>query len=367
MGAPFDDNTNPVRTTYFKQISERPGNPADAAGHIPQLEDDGYFSKEWLRFARTYSLFQSLDGSATPVAVKAHTGDVILAAKADEPTRDSFIGFMKQDASSLSILPTYLNSAFEELDASNSPSFTADAGDDRVIVLTIHHNNSETMPTAVSWNGISFTKLDTVTWDGGAETAELWVAAIGSSGTNETSDITMTGGSTSVNFRRLVASVYANVDQTTPSAGVTKASTASEPLTINNATHDQGYGMFYGVMMGAGQRLSTTSGITVNVQGPGDPYYDVKAGNLNGLSSEVSMSVSATFGDLAGFMLALRSSLSPLEANVYYTDIVDGFSGLTPGATYYLSDTEGEISTTPGTTSVRIGKAISETEILITH
>lgn len=42
-------------------------------------------------------------------------------------------------------------------------------------------------------------------------------------------------------------------------------------------------------------------------------------------------------------------------------------SGLSPGFTYYLSDTAGEISATPGTQSRPVGLSVSSTEILIKH
>src|SRR3990167_1708401 len=43
--------------------------------------------------------------------------------------------------------------------------------------------------------------------------------------------------------------------------------------------------------------------------------------------------------------------------------LVTGFSGLTPGATYYVSDTAGSIASSPGTVTIPIGKAITATTI----
>jgi hypothetical protein len=50
---------------------------------------------------------------------------------------------------------------------------------------------------------------------------------------------------------------------------------------------------------------------------------------------------------------------------VQFTGIVGGFSALDEGEKYYLSDTAGTISTTPGTYEVLVGVAISTTELLI--
>ena len=45
--------------------------------------------------------------------------------------------------------------------------------------------------------------------------------------------------------------------------------------------------------------------------------------------------------------------------------IVGGFSGLTVGAPYYLSNTSGAISATEGTYYAKIGYAVSATEIML--
>lgn len=53
--------------------------------------------------------------------------------------------------------------------------------------------------------------------------------------------------------------------------------------------------------------------------------------------------------------------------NVVISGVVTGMSGISSGLTYYLSDTSGAISSTAGTQSRKIGKAISDTELLIKH
>ena len=47
--------------------------------------------------------------------------------------------------------------------------------------------------------------------------------------------------------------------------------------------------------------------------------------------------------------------------------VATGFSGLTPGVQYYLSDTPGAIGTSPGTNTRKVGIAISTTTLLITN
>lgn len=53
------------------------------------------------------------------------------------------------------------------------------------------------------------------------------------------------------------------------------------------------------------------------------------------------------------------------NAKVYSYGVLGGFSGLTPGDVYYLSDTQGQISASPGSNSVTVGRAISSTSLLI--
>ena len=53
------------------------------------------------------------------------------------------------------------------------------------------------------------------------------------------------------------------------------------------------------------------------------------------------------------------------EITIQFDGIVDGFSGLSEGEKYYVQDAVGTIGKTPGTYAVLVGRAISETEILI--
>lgn len=64
--------------------------------------------------------------------------------------------------------------------------------------------------------------------------------------------------------------------------------------------------------------------------------------------------------------LSMNSALNGEEIRISTNDILDGFTGLTPGASYYLSQTSaGEITSTKPTTGiiVRLGVAISATEL----
>lgn len=55
------------------------------------------------------------------------------------------------------------------------------------------------------------------------------------------------------------------------------------------------------------------------------------------------------------------------EGKVVVEGILGGFSGLTAGSLYYLSDTTGAISTSVGTVTRKVGIAVSTTELFITN
>jgi hypothetical protein len=51
--------------------------------------------------------------------------------------------------------------------------------------------------------------------------------------------------------------------------------------------------------------------------------------------------------------------------SVQLVGIVDGFTGLDTGKLYYVQDSIGQIGTSPGSTNILVGKAVSATELLI--
>ena len=63
---------------------------------------------------------------------------------------------------------------------------------------------------------------------------------------------------------------------------------------------------------------------------------------------------------------AVSNSTDGNVITIQFSGVVAGFSGLTPGAVYYLQDAVGTIGTTPGTVSQPVGIATSATELLIT-
>jgi hypothetical protein len=94
-----------------------------------------------------------------------------------------------------------------------------------------------------------------------------------------------------------------------------------------------------------------------------------QAAYIKASDSKVWKAVATALGEaldnFVGFIVDTGSADATLS--LQKDGVVPGFSGLTPGAHYYVSDTAGNISTTPGTITKLIGVAVSATELAITH
>lgn len=85
-------------------------------------------------------------------------------------------------------------------------------------------------------------------------------------------------------------------------------------------------------------------------------------------SSSSTQTNTAMLNKYQGFVGFALNAASAAGSVVVQTDgIVTGLSGLTPTALYYLANTAGTISTTPGTNTRVIGIALSTTTLLITN
>jgi len=109
--------------------------------------------------------------------------------------------------------------------------------------------------------------------------------------------------------------------------------------------------------------ISTDSGSTWN-NSP-DAYFRIY-GYQTGI---VAGSVSKSEGDdplrarFNGFATSLATAGNSINVKLY--GVVTGFTGLTPGAKYYVQDTRGTIGTSAGSTSIIVGVAINSTSLYI--
>jgi hypothetical protein len=91
------------------------------------------------------------------------------------------------------------------------------------------------------------------------------------------------------------------------------------------------------------------------------------AGGVKKAEADVAGKYETTIGFMTESKSAPTSSdnTGQVKAMVQFTGILSGFSGLTPGLIYYVSNTPGIISSTPGSNTKKVGVAVSETELFI--
>ncbi len=86
------------------------------------------------------------------------------------------------------------------------------------------------------------------------------------------------------------------------------------------------------------------------------------------VDGQVYLASGLAAGSADGFLgLSVETTAMGGTALVQISDIFSGLSGLTIGSAYYLSDTYGDYSTTPGTYSKKIGRALSTTELQLKY
>ncbi len=302
------------------------------------------------------STFDLFDGATTPQALALAAQYASRGSAAAAATEiKNFLGFSVQNLSaSDNNLPAFLRTNYS---TASSFSVTASAGTNRVLVLA-EHGTSTTQRTGYSWNGMSFTKLSGIANSSNfVDSIAIWYLVIGDSVTDETFTLTSSGGAGTIGT---AVHVYDNVNQTTPFG---LGATQSAVTAINVAlTMKYGYGKFFSCYAGTNLNEAglpsgwTTRQVAFNAL--------CISGDFDG--SDLANSTMDSGGYTGGVITApLLPASASLTAEVQTSGVVSGFTGLTPGSTYYLSDTLGSISDTAGATSIQIGVAISATELLI--
>lgn len=105
--------------------------------------------------------------------------------------------------------------------------------------------------------------------------------------------------------------------------------------------------------------VAKTAGATINGATLPVPVYQNKTDN-EFYACDANDTAAMKF---LGFAVSNSTDGNPIQ--VQFTGVVTGFTGLSEGEKYYVSDTVGTISSTAGTNEVLVGIAISETELLI--
>lgn len=340
-----------LKNTDFEKIS------SGVVDKIPVTNEEGKIDPSFLKFAKKFDTFQQLDGSTTPLPVALLSAGAVAKSDANQSGIDNFIGFVKGDYSASSALPDYLGGTAGNFpNGATTYSLTAPAGNDRVITVFMWHYNGYTPPTSMVWNGTSFSLLKTQAHNG--NTLNVWQAVIGSSVSSQTFNVVMTGGNRSGNNASAQSSmVHADVDQVAPYSEVQSNGGSGGSYTTPAIAHNQGYGLFLAGAAYTGTTITNSGYVDRQTSG------GIRGGEIIG---GAGLQVSATrFSSLGVAGISLNSAKDPVEVEVFYTDIVAGFTGLTIGAKYYVQNVDGTIGTAVGATSILVGIAVSATEILI--
>lgn len=109
----------------------------------------------------------------------------------------------------------------------------------------------------------------------------------------------------------------------------------------------------------ATRRVVLTAGETITGATTPVPVYQNKTDN------EFYICDANDTGKMKFLGFAVSNGADGGALTVQFTGVVSGFTGLSEGEKYYVSDTAGTISTTMGTYEVLVGVAISETQLFI--
>jgi len=294
--------------------------------------------------------YEPMDGTTTPIPIAIQSDGKFFRSDANGGTAlQKFHGFVK------SLLAGAIASyTYKQTGDSGTESLTIPAGEDVFLIVSVAEYSSGSLPSGYTFNGQAMTAGTQQGSD--TATGRIWYLALGTLASPLTANLVRTGGS----IQNQVAVVYDKVDQVSP---IQNANSGTNGSAVSvTAT---GYSRFV-VFAGGGNTPS------ISVAGYTSRDSDGSSGvkQVGDFTNVGNASITWSGGSalwLIGISLKTSSSVVVPTADVTYAGIVDGFSGLTPGDIYYVSDTVGTISTTPGTNSIRVGKALTATKLLITH
>lgn len=319
------------------------------------LDDGGGSAKALL------GTYGTIDGTTTPVPVSVVDSGQIVPTDANASGSEGFVGFVTEEIDGEANTAQYLASGDPGGSDTNVNAYdlTAPAGNNRLLLVYFcYYTPSASLPTSVTWGGVALTKvIDTFT-SGGDTGGQVWALEIGDAVSDETQSLAFNGGTATNNVRWITDMVLEDVDQANPyGTGEGQGSSGAGPV-----THDDGQGL-YAVGSGDDSDSWSASGGTLTERNNHGGSRN-RIGTVPGASGGVSVTSSGGFTQQT-WILPINSANDPVTGSVQHTGVVGGFSSLTPGEYYYAQDTEGTIGTTPGTTTIKVGIAVSETEILV--
>ncbi len=345
-------NGEVIDESDFIKQSERNVDRSLDFGKTIKFEEDGYIHSDFVRTKYELTTFDHMNGEAVPVPIFINSdGTLLRSSAASGSSRQKCHGFYLGPDTLLE-LPRYFAGTES---ASSTFSLTVPAGTNRYLLVFTYHSGAAAAPTAVSWNGTSLTKIeDDISTNAGVT---LWTLPLGS-GVEVTANVVVTGGAGT--FKSHQALVYENVHQTLGIADSAVANINGSPVSTPSLTAVDLFSTFVygGVTQGATITLSIAN--TIERQNLSNR---ARTGDFALIGNSVATVSGSTQTAVVG--AALRAASAAI-ADIILDRVVPGFTGLTPGASYFVSNATGQISTTPGTLSIPVGVALSATHLMVT-
>lgn len=339
--------------------SERNATPANDSGRVAQLEADGFLDlKTFIKNSKLYTAYETLDGSATPIAVALAGDGTLLRCFGNATDTRNFIGFV--NTNNVASQPTLVNSASS---TSATTSFGALAGTNRILIVQVNVTNSVALtatPSGVTWNGAAMNLIGASPGTGSG--ISFWWIALGTNLSTDTHNIVVTGGT---NFQSMFAYNVANVAQSSPVAASNFTS-----VSINSVSHTltptQAISFaIQGICSRTGNAITVDGSLTVDMTEGTSRKGAHLTTNKRG-TSDLTLGASGTghtgTEQLSSALVILKNFAAASNIEVYEEAVISGFSGLTDNFEAFVTDA-GAISSTPGTYHIRVGRAVSATQV----
>jgi hypothetical protein len=300
------------------------------------------------------SAYTTRFNTTTPVPVLIDSGGVIQKSSGAITGNGKFIGFVSSTASN-DTFPTVVTATAGAVSTSTQ-SFAFGAANNRMIVVIT--TGSSGSVSNVTFGGTTLTQLGTV--NDGSISIFYHYAVLGNSGSTDTRTVTVTNSYGGTYQFQILG--FKNVDQSTPfdvSGSNFGASVTSGSVTVTS-TLASTYALLTMRTNSSPASPTFNDGLT-STYNIGNGYIAV--GEWAGTGSNAFDFTWSGSRDYVGFIGLIRGQTT--TATIIVSGIVTGFSGLTPGSLYYVSNTLGQVSTSAGSTSVICGKALSATELVI--
>jgi hypothetical protein len=339
-----------IRAADFIQEADRNATPANDEGRVPVLEADGRLNRDFLQIGGMYPTLDDFSSLTVPQAVILGSDAIMTRATSLEDIVP--VGFVYSD-----VTPEYINqigtTRTQLGGASSMVDLVAPAGLNRVILINSYTGRALSGP---SWNSIS--SIDDLSDYDDGSTGAFHVIPIGDSETSQTFNLSLSR-SLYTSGDVFCVSILENVNQTSPIGG--KAVTGASITKENTASR-----LFAAVCS------SSAPVLDARFTSLSSPSTQLVWGETDEVAGQVTTSINMSTSSSVRYT-RIACEIKPVISNgenvsLQTGNVVSNFSGLTPGAIYYLDKVGRGAIVTPApaaVTAIRVGVALSTTNLLI--